>query len=335
MRVFLQESVWYSGDEGASADGLGYQRKLVYAAAGLGWVPTNHLCDGVDLLQSGFFQPRTQAAVGRYVHTHKSIRHLSQQHRDQVLGLLWVFCDDWTDGTTTTEGTQKGERTQLTIALDPHDVFDTLEQIVEHGMPVQAAAGVGELDHVVPICFGQAAQALIGWQVRGGWGQYGSLMLLDMPKVNESLADIKRRAGQRRIEHGCLRAARLDCQLHQFAADALTLVLIADDHQADRGVITLRAGERRTDQATFVLCDKPLRDTLQHGPVFQAVGPLQLHGQGMGRCHIGGRHGAKGIDGALRVGHDRSPWTGRVTGRISPLKVLVSHLPPGLTRGGH
>jgi hypothetical protein len=69
----------------------------------------------------------------------------------------------------------------------------------------------------------------------------------------------------------------MERQLHQSATDALALVLIADDHQANRGVITLRASECRTNQTPFVLRDKSLGNTLQHGPVCQTVRPFQLH----------------------------------------------------------
>ncbi len=166
-------------------------------------------------------------------------------------------------------------------------MFDNIEQIIEYGVSVQAAAGVGQFNLDAPIGFGQWAAALTGCQVIGCRNPSEPLMLLNMSKLNEPLAGIKRGAGQRRIEHGGTRSASLERQLHQLATYTLALVLITDDHQADGGVISLRTSERGTDQTVCVFYDKTLRDALQHGPVFQAVGPLQLHGQGMGRRHIG------------------------------------------------
>jgi hypothetical protein len=227
-----------------------------------------------------------------------------------MLGLLWIFRDDRTDITTTTERAQEGESAELAIALDTDGVLGTVEQIVEHGVPVQAAARVCQFDLLASVGVGQFAATLVRWQGRDGRDSHVALMLLDMPEINEALAGIKGGAGQRRVEHRDFRSACLDCQLHESATDALALVFVTDDHQADRGVVTLRAGERGTDQAAVILRDETLRDALQHGPVLQAMGPFQLHGQRVGRSQVSAGHGAKVIRGALRVLHDIAPWTG-------------------------
>ncbi|MCY1438461.1 hypothetical protein D9M71_546630 [compost metagenome] len=131
-------------------------------------------------------------------------------------------------------------------------------------------------------------------------------MLLDKTELDKSLADVQRSTGQCGVEDGGSWRAGLERQLHQFATNALALVIVADDNQADGGIRPLGTRECCTDQVLAVFDDEAFSDALQHGPIFQAVRPFQSDRQGVGRRHIGTGHWAV----AKRDGHGISPLMG-------------------------
>ncbi len=102
-------------------------------------------------------------------------------------------------------------------------------------------------------------------------------MLLDACEVDKTQALVKRRAQFRGVEDWRARRRRVETQLHQTAADAFALMIIADDHQPDRGPVALMAGKRHAYQLAIMLGDKTLGSTLHHRPVLFAVWPLEVH----------------------------------------------------------
>ena len=96
-------------------------------------------------------------------------------------------------------------------------------------------------------------------------------------------------------------------RFHQPSADALALVIVADDHQADSGVVALGTGERAADQPLAVHNHEAVADPLQHCPVFQAVRPFELYRQGVGGREVGHGHWAVDVSGVWQGGHGEPP----------------------------
>src|SRR5471030_242401 len=183
-----------------SADGLGHQCKLAHAVGRLRRCAASHLCHGVDLLEAGVCQPVAQTAVRWNVDAHKGVRHLSQQYGNKVLRLFEVFCDYRANPAATAVGAEYGEGAHLTAALDSDRMLDDIKQIGEHCMTVQSGTGVSQFQHTRLVGLSQRPTFFSVGQRRGDWSLGQALTLLDPPKLDKTLADIKWRTGEGRIQ---------------------------------------------------------------------------------------------------------------------------------------